>query len=136
MVIKVTFHDNDYGELLENIGYLWTIGFHLIEKPIKENKEDLIYYVELKQLWDKVILNPNLRPNELATLDQNEYCAIVGVIRAWIIRHIELDDSFEENEKQLLIRDLDVSLTFTIDESNQNGEYLYYVVQDRVSIVR
>lgn len=136
MVIKVTFHDNDYGEILEDIGYLWTIGFHLLEKPMRENKEDLVYYIRLNEMWDKIIRNPNFRTNELEELDPDEKAAVIGVIRDWIIRYINLDDRIEDNEKQLLIRDLEVSLTLMIDESNQNGEYLYYIVQDRVSILR
>lgn len=136
MVIKVTFHDNDYGEILEDIGYLWTIGFHLLEKPVTENKEDLVYYIKLNEMWDRIIRNPNFRPKELEELDLYEKSAVIGVIRDWITRYINQDERFEEGEKKLLIRDLDISLTFTIDESNQNGEYLYHIVQDRVSIVR
>lgn len=136
MVVKVTFHDNDYGEVLENIAYLWHIGFHLISKPVQETKEEIEYYIKTKQLWDQVVLNPNFRPADLEALSKEDHSTIIGIIRAWIIRHIELCEDFNREEQLLLIRDLDISLTFTIDESNQNGEYLYYIVQDRVGIVR
>ncbi len=136
MVIKVTFHDNDYSEILEDIGHLWTTCFHLIDKPVSENKENLVYYVNLKQKWDNIIRNPNFTPKELEDIDPHDYAAVVGVIREWILRYIRFDTRVEETEKTLLIRDLEITLTFTIDESNQNGEYLYYIVQDRVSIVR
>lgn len=137
MVVVVTFHDNDYGEILERIGDLWKIGFQLIDNPNTKDSNKIEYWIKIKELWDNVIRNPNFTPKDLEKLNHYDYSTIVGIIRAWIIHYLEGDDSIvDDKERLLLIKDLEVSLTFTINESNQNGEYLYYIVRDRVSIIR
>jgi hypothetical protein len=131
MIIKVTFFDNDYGEVLEEIGKEWQGAFHLMW--CAKCASDLPRYIKTEPLWSTVIRNPNYRRRELMNINGSDYTEIINIIKEWIHTWLKIH---YPNESESLINSLHVSLTMDFDDDWQNGENLYYFVKDNVSVIR
>lgn len=131
MIIKVTFFDNDYGEILEEIGKEWQGAFHLMW--CAKSAPDLPRYIKTEPLWSTVIRNPNYRKRELMNINGSDYTEIINIIKEWIHTWLKIHYT---SESESLINTLHVSLTMDFDDDWQNGENLYYFVKDNVSVIR
>ena len=131
MIIKVTFFDNDYGEVLEEIGKEWQGAFHLMW--CAKSAPDHPRYIKTEPLWSTVIRNPNYRRRELMNINGSDYTEIITIIKEWIHTWLKIH---YPSERESLINSLHVSLTMDFDDDWQNGENLYYFVKDNVSVLR
>ena len=131
MIIKVTFFDNDYGEVLEEIGKEWQGAFHLMW--CAKSAPDFPRYVKTEPLWSEIIRNPNYRRTDLMNINGSDYAEVINIIKEWIQRWLNIHYS---DESESLINSLHVSLTMDFDDDWQNGENLYYFVKDNVSVIR
>ena len=131
MIIKVTFLDNDYGEVLEEIGKEWQCAFHHLW--CAKSAPDLPRYIKTEPLWSEVIRNPNYRRKDLMNINGSDYAEVINIIKEWI--HVWLKIHYP-TESESLNESLHVSLTMDFDDDWQNGENLYYFVKDNVSVIR
>lgn len=131
MIIKVTFFDNDYGEVLEEIGKEWQSAFHLLW--CAKSAPDLPRYIKTEPLWSEVIRNPNYRRKDLMNINGSDYAEVINIIKEWI--HVWLKIHYP-TESESLNESLHVSLTMDFDDDWQNGENMYYFVKDNVSVIR
>lgn len=131
MIIKVTFFDNDYGEVLDEIGKEWQGAFHLLW--CAKSAPDLPRYIKTEPLWSEVIRNPNYRRKDLMNINGSDYAEVINIIKEWI--HVWLKIHYP-TESESLTSSLHVSLTMDFDDDWQNGENLYYFVKDNVSVIR
>ena len=131
MIIKVIFFDNDYREVLEEIGKEWRGAFHLLW--CAKSAPDLPRYIKTEPLWSEVIRNPNYRRKDLMNINDSDYAEVINIIKEWI--HVWLKIHYP-TESERLTGSLHVSLTMDFDDDWQNGENLYYFVKDNVSVIR
>ena len=131
MIIKVTFFDNDYGELLEQLGKEWESSFPLVW--CAKSAPTIEEYINTETTWSNVVLNPNYRKFDLMNINGSDYKTIISILRDWICRWLENHIS---NSEEYIPTHFDVSLTMDFDDDWQNGENMYYFVKDKVSIIR
>lgn len=131
MIIKVTFFDNDYSYLLEQIGAEWQSAFHLVW--CAKSAPNIEEYIKTESTWSNIVLNPNYRKSDLMNINGSDYGTIISILRGWICRWLALH---VENSEEYIPTDFHISLTMDFDDDWQNGENLYYFVKDNVSVIR
>lgn len=133
MIVKVTFHDNDYHEMLERLGKQWEQCFHLIW--CAKSAHDIQKYIETESLWNEVMFNPNYTKEKLDALSIQDYGICLRILWDWIINWIDQQEDLTEDANYLR-RSLHLELMMCFNDEAQNGEYLYYFTKDNISLMR
>lgn len=131
MIIKLTFFDNDYTCLLEEIGHEWEQSFS--DVWCAKTAPDIKEYIQTENTWSQIMLNPNYRRADLMNIQGSDYGTIISILRGWICKWLS---NRIENSDEYIPTDFHVSLTMDFNDDWQNGETLYFFIKDRVSVIR
>lgn len=128
MIFRITFHNNDYDSLLdqiaESISYVnVNIVDYLISPEIIEAfQEDERLYHAWEKLWD----------SNIEDIDIDTYNMCKGLLFAYIDEYIDEDDEYRDERSELL-HALDIEITNKYESKNENGEVLYYFLRGEQS---
>ena len=123
MIIRVSFNDNDFQELLES---QFRYGLSTVFLTVKsqyvnsESEEDLKKYKEVNILQDNILHKINTE-NKL-TLDEKEQ--LINIIKE--AYKIEIETKYKRSNKEYLLKSLDVKIISSYKDKWENGEVLYY----------
>lgn len=119
MILRITFNDNDYQNILEDIGKNMFSLYSYYRTTRLANKDDEISlkeYVENSELFDKYL--EMIQDEEQFTKAQK--AQFIDLIRKNIEAYIE------DKYKDYLIKELKVSVIQKVGDEWHNGEVLYY----------
>lgn len=117
MIIKTTFNDNDYMELLENYwNGFWFKNYYRAVRKIDDLKEYKDRNVEAEELLQKAVFNQN-------KMTMGEVGRFLDIIKESILDYIK---EFYSEQYEYLSKQLKVMVRFQITDKNENGEVLYY----------
>lgn len=122
MILKITFNDNDYQHVLENIGENMFSLYSYYRMTRLANKSDEVSikeYVENSKLFDKYL--EMIQDEEPFTKQQK--LQFIDLIRKNIEAYIE--DKYK-SAGDYLIKELKVSIVQKVGDEWHNGEVLYY----------
>lgn len=126
MIIRVTFHDSDYIQVIK--AYFTRFKFCNYNYYYK-NCKDLTEYrdksIESEDLLKKVIFEGKKLTDE----DKNRF---VHIIKESIKEWLKVNYSDDYN---YLIKNLDISHRSVCTDDNENGEVVYYFTNKDISIV-
>lgn len=122
MILKITFNDNDYQDVLENIGESM-FGLYSYYRTTRLAKKDdeasLKEYVENSKLFDKYL--GMIQEEEQFTKQQKTQ--FIDLIEKNLETYIE--DKYK-SAGDYLIKELKVSIVQKVGDEWHNGEVLYY----------
>ena len=124
MIIKVSFYDNDFTQLLEEFfNKFWTNIFLLIEKHKNDLHQSILdndKFLEFEKLYKKT-------GEKFKTLNEDEKQQILEYIKENIIEYVsksKLDR--EETTLTYLKKSLRLEFVDSIKDEWKNGEVVYY----------
>lgn len=119
MILKITFNDNDYQKILENIGNKM-YGLYSYYRMTRLKSEDkTMEYVENSKLFDKYL--GMIQEEEQFTKKQKEQ--FIDLIKQNLEAYLE--DNYR-TEADYLIEELKVSIIKSVGDEWHNGEILFY----------
>lgn len=124
MIIKTTFNDNDYITILEDYWEeFWFDNYYNITRIIEDDIERLKLHSELDEILRKVLYDRNVKINELEKFR--------NIIKESILQYIK-ETSYEDYE--YLKNNLKVNFRLSITDKDENGESLYYFLNQKTYI--
>lgn len=128
MIIKATLHDNDYKWLLEDFFKRFKFdhyGYHI--RKIKDLREFRDRKVEADDLFEKVFYNAR-------ELTKKEALTFTKIVKTSFESYIK--DYCSHDCIDYCINNLDIKLRKTCSDKWENGEVLYYFInQDKYLIM-
>lgn len=131
MILRITFNDNDYQNVLENIGESMFGLYSYYRTTRLANKDDEVSikeYVENSKLFDKYL--EMIQDEEPFTKQQK--LQFIDLIRKNIEAYIE--DKYK-SVGDYLIKELKVSIVQKVGDEWHNGEVLYYFPMNDAYII-
>lgn len=123
MIFRITFRDNDFRNILENIGnnMLSIYSYYRMTRLAnKDDNESIKEYVDNSKLQDQLLY----KLSDEKEFTNTEKALLITLLNKSIKAYIE-DNTSKENA-EYLINNLDISLQETIDSKFENDEVLYY----------
>lgn len=149
MIIKTTFKDNDFTKILENYwNKFWFKNYYKavdkldvnitdFDKAIDEDWEQLRKWkdakIEAEELLDKAFF----KESEMTAKDIRRFAKI---IKDSIVAFIEepkpvLVDGFSKEDINYLKKNLVVEIKSTLRDKDENGENVYYLLNNKTAII-
>lgn len=121
MIIRATFNDNDFTQVLEEFfdGPLFLNVKYCLEKYRGDSKEDLTKYFELNEEIESFLRK--FQDDE--KLSQGEKDRFVHILRDSLTDYI--NDKYEE-DAEYLCEELELKLQKSVTDKWENGEVVYY----------
>lgn len=117
MIIKMTFFDNDYSELLEQIAESFCNNRFCIMNKIED--ETLTQDIKIRDAWN-TLMDP--RTNDIG--DDPTYLYCLRIIRKYVEEFIREDDEYAA-EIEHLMSSLHIAINTEYISTRENGESLY-----------
>lgn len=132
MIIRTTFNDNDYRNVLESYwNHFWFKNYycHLEELYRREDEEGLREWrdkhIEAEDLLEKVFYKESeVTVKELRRFEN----IIIESITSYILKNYKEDSNY-------LITNLRVSTVDSIKDLDENGEVAYYLLKNKKLII-
>lgn len=137
MIIKITFNDNDYGEILEDIGkYLESFIYNIVPKvdPKTSMRDQFYKYIEENERWQQLV-NPNVKYESISNEDRLFMIKIMSEFIDDFINDWTLSKGVEEMREEIINKSV-ITLDNKFIEENENGENLYIFTRSRNWIVQ
>ena len=136
MIIKITFHDNDYQEVLEYIGrHLEENLIFSIIKPVSPytvGKDQFIEYINIKDRYEDLI-HPNTNWDDITSEDKG---FLLKLFNDYINSRIEDFLKLCEDPDSYVLDNFTITLDNTFIEQWENGENLYFFTRSRSWLIQ
>lgn len=117
MIIKVTFHDNDYSELLDQFAENFCSQRFRLLNTLED--EEFRTNIKLRDHWD-VLMNP--RTDDIK--EDDVYRSCLAILHKYMEEYIEEDGEYED-DLSYLMQHLSITLLTDYESKRENGEVLY-----------
>lgn len=122
MIIKTTFGDNDYTQILEEYwDNFWFKNYYNIVKDIEDPKKYKDIRIDMEELLEKVFYNED-------TVTVKEMQRFENYIKESILLYIK---EFHSDKYDYLKEQLFVNIRLSIRDKNENGEVVYYFLKQK-----
>lgn len=135
MIIKITFHDNDYEEVLEYIARDLEENLFGVIYPINPrnvSKEQFIEYINSRQRYDE-LMHPNTDWKELTSEDKG---FLLKLFNDYINSRIEDFLKLCDDPDSYVLDNFTITLDNTFIEQWENGENLYFFTRSRSWLIQ
>lgn len=135
MIIKITFHDNDYGEVLEYIARDLEENLFGVIYPINPrnvSKEQFIEYVNSRQRYDE-LMHPNTDWEELKSEDKG---FLLKIFNTYVNSKNKDFLACCEDPDSYVLDNFTITLDNTFIEQWENGENLYFFTRSRSWLIQ
>lgn len=116
MIIKITFHDNDFSEFLDQLAD--TIDCHRFTLVGTLEDEVISTDMKFRDAWNTLI-DPRTE-----NLDDNTYKSCLVILHRYIEEYIEEDDEYFD-DLSYLMQNLSIEFCNNYESKRENGEVLY-----------
>lgn len=125
MIIRATFNDNDFTQILEEFfKYFKFKNYNLYYKDCVDLKEYKDRVIESEDLLEKIIYNAD----KMTKTDKQRFIYIVTEsIKVYIKTYYMSDYTY-------LVDKLKVTLRKQVDDNNENGEVVYHFINKDIYI--
>lgn len=117
MIIKITFHDNDYSELLDQFAENFCCQrfrlLNTIEDEVFKNN------IKLRDHWN-ILMNPTTDDIK----EDDVYRSCLAILHKYMEEYIEEDGEYED-DLSYLMQHLSITLLTDYESKRENGEVLY-----------
>lgn len=122
MIIKTTFSDNDYTQILEEYwDNFWFKNYYNVVKDIEDPNKYKDTRIDMEELLEKVFYNED-------TVTVKEMQRFENYIKESILLYIK---EFHSDEYDYLKEQLFVNIRLSIRDKNENGEVVYYFLKQK-----
>lgn len=122
MIIKTTFSDNDYTQILEEYwDNFWFKNYYNVVKDIEDPNKYKDIRIDMEELLEKVFYNED-------TVTVKEMQRFENYIKESILLYIK---EFHSDEYDYLKEQLFVNIRLSIRDKNENGEVVYYFLKQK-----
>ncbi len=135
MIIKITFHDNDYEEVLEYIARDLEENLFGVIYPINSrnvSKEQFIEYVNSRQKYDE-LMHPNTDWKELTSEDKG---FLLKIFNTYVNSKNKDFLVCCDDPDSYLLDNFTITLDNTFIEQWENGENLYFFTRSRSWLIQ
>lgn len=135
MIIKITFHDNDYEEVLEYIARDLEENLFRVIYPINPrnvSKEQFIEYVNSRQRYDE-LMHPNTDWKELTSEDKG---FLLKIFNTYVNSKNKDFLTCCKDPDSYLLDNFTITLDNTFIEQWENGENLYFFTRSRSWLIQ
>lgn len=135
MIIKITFHDNDYEEVLEYIARDLEENLFRVIYPINPrnvSKDQFIEYVNSRQRYDE-LMHPNTDWKELTSEDKG---FLLKIFNTYVNSKNKDFLTCCKDPDSYLLDNFTITLNNTFIEQWENGENLYFFTRSRSWLIQ
>ena len=135
MIIKITFHDNDYEEVLEYIARDLEENLFRVIYPINPrnvSKDQFIEYVNSRQRYDE-LMHPNADWKELTSEDKG---FLLKIFNTYVNSKNKDFLTCCKDPDSYLLDNFTITLNNTFIEQWENGENLYFFTRSRSWLIQ
>ena len=135
MIIKITFHDNDYEEVLEYIARDLEENLFRVIYPINPrnvSKDQFIEYVNSRQRYDE-LMHPNTDWKELTSEDKE---FLLKIFNTYVNSKNKDFLTCCKDPDSYLLDNFTITLNNTFIEQWENGENLYFFTRSRSWLIQ
>ena len=135
MIIKITFHDNDYEEVLEYIARDLEENLFRVIYPINPrnvSKDQFIKYVNSRQRYDE-LMHPNTDWKELTSEDKG---FLLKIFNTYVNSKNKDFLTCCKDPDSYLLDNFTITLNNTFIEQWENGENLYFFTRSRSWLIQ
>lgn len=117
MIIKITFHDNDYSELLDQFAENFCYQRFRLLNTIED--EEFQNNIKLRDHWN-ILMNPTTDDIK----EDDVYRSCLAILHKYMEEYIEEDEEYED-DLSYLMQHLSITLLTDYESKRENGEVLY-----------
>lgn len=117
MIIKITFYDNDYSDLLDQFAENFCSQRFRLLNTIED--EEFQNNIKLRDHWD-ILMNP--RTDDIK--EDDVYRSCLAILHKYMEEYIEEDEEYED-DLSYLMQHLSITLLTDYESKRENGEVLY-----------